>query len=477
MTTMRHLIVFLPGIMGSALQKNGRDAWALSGGALWSYLTTWGQSVAELKITSEDPRVDDLGDGVTAARLIEDLHTVPGLVQHAGYGPITRRIPEYFDMTVGSIHAPRDDANFYAFPYDWRRDNRVSARKLGRFVETQLPKWRAWSGASDAQVILIGHSMGGLVARFYVEALGGWKHCRALITIGSPHRGALGAVDTLSNGFKKLVWDFSGLVRSFSSIHQLLPVYPAVRVDGAWVRPAETDAIPNVERERAVAARVEFHDAIRLARESHLNEPGYRQLLIPWVGTRQDTSQSAEVVNGVLRLSYDPPAGLAAALADGDGTVPRVSTTPAGLENQQIERFVVERHGWMTNAESALEPLLDTLQQVGAPAVPGDFHGALESTTRAALGLRLESVFYPEETPEVGLRVHAASEPVELRLTVQSTEPGAAPVVREVRVAPDEPHVETFADLAPGLYRLTVGPVTRSAAAPEPVHGAFEVVA
>ncbi|HRE29846.1 MAG TPA: hypothetical protein PK954_24605, partial [Anaerolineales bacterium] len=77
------------------------------------------------------------------------------------------------------------------------------------------------------------------------------------------------------------------------------------------------------------------------------------------------------------------------------------------------------------------EPLLDTLQQVGAPAVPGDFHGALESTTRAALGLRLESVFYPEETPEVGLRVHAASEPVELRLTVQSTEPGAAPVVRE----------------------------------------------
>ncbi|HRE29847.1 MAG TPA: hypothetical protein PK954_24610, partial [Anaerolineales bacterium] len=207
-------------------------------------------------------------------------------------------------------------------------DNRVSARKLGRFVETQLPKWRAWSGASDAQVILIGHSMGGLVARFYVEALGGWKHCRALITIGSPHRGALGAVDTLSNGFKKLVWDFSGLVRSFSSIHQLLPVYPAVRVDGAWVRPAETDAIPNVERERAVAARVEFHDAIRLARESHLNEPGYRQLLIPWVGTRQDTSQSAEVVNGVLRLSYDPPAGLAAALADGDGTVPRVSTTP-----------------------------------------------------------------------------------------------------------------------------------------------------
>ena len=477
MTTMRHLIVFLPGIMGSVLQKNGHDAWALSGGALWSYLTTWGQSVSQLQIAQEDPGADDLGDGVTAARLIEDLHTVPGLVEHAGYGPITRRIPEYFDMTVGSIHAPRDDANFYAFPYDWRRDNRVSARKLGRFVETQLPKWRAWSGARDAQVILIGHSMGGLVSRYYVEALGGWKHCRALITIGSPHRGALGALDTLSNGFKKLAWDFSGLVRSFTSIHQLLPIYPAVRVDGGWVRPADTDGIPRVDRARAAAARETFHEAIRRARESHLNEPGYRQLLIPWVGTRQDTSQSAEVVNGVLRLSYAPPAGLAPALADGDGTVPRVSTTPSGLENQQLERFVVERHGWMTNAESALEPLLDTLQQVGAPAVPGDFHGALEATNRPALGLRLESVFYPETAPAVGLRVHGADAPVNIRLEVRAVAPGSAPVIREVSVAPDESRTETFEGLAAGLYQLTAASVAPGAAAPAPVHGAFEVVA
>ncbi len=476
-STMRHLIVFLPGIMGSVLQKDGRDIWALSGQALWTYLATLGNSIQSLEIAAEDWRADDLGDGVSAARLIEDLHTIPGITEHAGYGLIARRIPEFFGITAGSIHAPRDEASFYTFPYDWRRDNRVSARKLQRFVETQLPKWRAWSGARDAQVILIGHSMGGLVARYYVEALDGWKHCRALITVGSPHRGALGALDTLSNGFKKLVFDFSGLVRSFTSIYQLLPIYPAVQVDGTFVRVAETSAVPNIDQGRAASARRDFHEAMRLARETHLNQPGYRQLLIPWVGTRQDTLQSASIVNGVLRTSYAPPFGLAAALADGDGTVPRVSTVPAALEGQRLERFAVERHGWLTNNETTLEPLLDTMLQVGAEAVPGNFHGTLEATTRPALGLRLESVFYPDEIPTLTVRAHGAAHAVNVRLKLKGVARGAETLTREIKVDPEAAQPVTFEGLPAGLYTLTAGPLRRSAGAPEAVHGSFEVVA
>lgn len=476
---MRHLIVLLPGVMGSVLQKDGHDAWALSGQALWRYLTSWGQSIQQLTIAQEDWRVDDLGDGVIAARLIEDLYTIPGVTEHAGYGVIARRIPEYFGMTVGNPLTPRDDASFYAFPYDWRRDNRVSARKLQRFVETQLPRWRAWSGAADAQVILIGHSMGGLVARYYVEALGGWKHCRALITIGSPHRGAIGAVDALSNGFKKLAWDFSGMVRSFDSIYQLMPAYPMLRVNGATVRVSETDAVPNIDRARAAAARDQFLEAMRLARQANQNEPGYRQLLIPWVGTRQDTLQSAEVVGGILRTSYAAPDGLPAALADGDGTVPRVSTVPAGLENLRLERFSVERHGWLTNSETTLEPLLDTLQQVGAEAVPGDFHGAVDAPrTRPELGLRVGSVFFQgDEAPSLTVRAHGAAAPVRLKIKVTASEAGLQPVTREVTVAPDEARTETFDSLTPGLYSLSIGPVQGGPSAPRGVHGAFEVVA
>ena len=477
---MRHLIVFLPGIMGSALQKDGKDVWALSGEGLWRYLSTWGGSIQQLAIAHDDGITDDLQDGVKAARLIEDLHSVPGLIEHAGYGLLSRRIPEFFDLTAGSIHAPRDDASFFPFPYDWRRDNRVSAKRLQRFVETQLPRWRAWSGAQDAQVILIGHSMGGLVARYYVEALGGWKHCRALITIGSPHRGALGALDTLSNGFKKLTFDFGSLVRSFASIYQLLPTYPAVQIDGRYVRVAEAGTLPNVDIARAAAARADFHEAIRLEREAHLHEPGYRQLLIPWVGTRQDTLQSATLAQGRLTFAYQPPAGLDASLADGDGTVPRVSTVPTGLENQQLERFAVERHGWLTNAETTLEPLLDTLQQVGAAAVPGDFHGALESRARPSIGLRLPPVFYDTREPSVGVRVHAATTLTPLRIDVRSTTPADQPTAsqrHEVLVDPDSSVEVSLAGLRPGLYTLTARAASDAPHTPATVHGLFEVVA
>jgi pimeloyl-ACP methyl ester carboxylesterase len=57
------------------------------------------------------------------------------------------------------------------------------AERLGLYVDDVL---RA-SGAS--QVDLVGHSMGGLVAGFYVNALGGHTRVRRLVTLGSPWKG------------------------------------------------------------------------------------------------------------------------------------------------------------------------------------------------------------------------------------------------------------------------------------------------
>src|SRR5512143_2160073 len=213
-SSMRHMIILLPGIMGSVLQKDGKDLWALSGQALWQYLTNLKNTIRQMRLEGEDWTVDDRGDGVHAARLIEDLHSIPPFVEHAGYSVIRKGIREYFGLTEGSVDSPSEQASFYPFPYDFRRDNRVAARKLQQFVQEQLPKWRKWSGADDAQVILVGHSMGGLVSRYYLEVLGGWRDCIAAITVGSPHRGAIGAIDGISNGVKKMAIDFTDVMRS-----------------------------------------------------------------------------------------------------------------------------------------------------------------------------------------------------------------------------------------------------------------------
>jgi pimeloyl-ACP methyl ester carboxylesterase len=60
--------------------------------------------------------------------------------------------------------------------YDWRRDNRVAARRLKEQTNRWLGEWRREQ--PDAKLILVGHSMGGLVARYFLECLEGWRDTR-----------------------------------------------------------------------------------------------------------------------------------------------------------------------------------------------------------------------------------------------------------------------------------------------------------
>ncbi|CAM5385001.1 esterase/lipase family protein [Streptomyces narbonensis] len=62
-------------------------------------------------------------------------------------------------------------------------DLRSAAELLGRRVE----EIRARTG--HAEVDIVGHSLGGLVARYYVQRLGGDTRVRTLVTLGTPHSG------------------------------------------------------------------------------------------------------------------------------------------------------------------------------------------------------------------------------------------------------------------------------------------------
>ena len=192
---MRDVIVLLPGITGSVLQKNGRDVWAVSGSSALNALLTLGDSIRELALDEDPPDVDDLGDGVTATRVIHDIHLIPGLWKIDGYTKVVERVQATFDVTPG--------ANFFEFAYDWRRDNRVAARKLAREGRAWLAAWRQRSGNDEAQLILVGHSMGGIVSRYFLECLDGWRDTRLLVTFGTPYRGSLNALGFLANGFEK----------------------------------------------------------------------------------------------------------------------------------------------------------------------------------------------------------------------------------------------------------------------------------
>ena len=45
----------------------------------------------------------------------------------------------------------------------------------------------------EKSIDLLGFSMGGLISRFWLKNMGGWKITRRFISVGSPHRGTLTA--------------------------------------------------------------------------------------------------------------------------------------------------------------------------------------------------------------------------------------------------------------------------------------------
>ncbi|MGN9759334.1 esterase/lipase family protein [Streptomyces sp. SD31] len=62
-------------------------------------------------------------------------------------------------------------------------DIRTAAELLGRHIEGICER------TGSRQVDIVGHSLGGLIARYYVQCLGGDRRVRTLVTLGTPHSG------------------------------------------------------------------------------------------------------------------------------------------------------------------------------------------------------------------------------------------------------------------------------------------------
>ena len=448
MRPMADVVVLLPGITGSVLRDSrGRDLWAPTAGAAARALVTLGRSLTDLELRDEDA-----SDGVTAPMMIPDLHLIPGLWKIDGYSKVSGYLQRQFAVTPGR--------NFFAFPYDWRRDNRVAARRLKDQTDRWLWEWRRES--PDAKLILVGHSMGGLVARYFLECLEGWRDTRRLVTFGTPYRGSLNALSFLAHGVRKRlgpvpVLDLSRLLRSFPSIYQLLPIYPCFDPgDGKLIRVSEAVELPNVDPERARAADA-FHREIERAVTAHLDDEVYRRgryTTHPIVGTFQTTLLSARRFgDGVECLATYPGSE-----PDGDGTVPRVSATPIEFAHEEGAMFAAERHGSLQHNDAVLVQLAGLLS------------GQDTSRVRAGAdaGLELDDAFGPGEP--VAFRFRAADPMAPLTALVTAAETGTE-VARLELGAAGEWRGGELAPPAPGTYRLTL-----AGEGVEPVTDTFVVI-
>ena len=230
------LVVLIPGITGSALTRNGADVWSSKPLTVLAALASFGRQIRTLQLPNDigDQAPDD---GVEAPALISHLHFLPGLWTPVhGYDKIAERLRRTCARD-GQLGHQTASLNPLSFPYDWRLSNRLNGRRLKVFADSALSRWRDHAPRNrDAKIVFVCHSMGGLVARWYISKEGGAPVTRKMVTLGTPYRGAIKALTILADGPMPKLGPFGErlhpTVLSFPSVQQLLPSYACVERPG-----------------------------------------------------------------------------------------------------------------------------------------------------------------------------------------------------------------------------------------------------
>ncbi|WP_199514615.1 lipase/acyltransferase domain-containing protein [Nucisporomicrobium flavum] len=427
MQRLKSLVVVLPGIGGSVLASPDGQS-------------MWDTSVRELATALVRPgRLGlDTADELTPTGLVGSFTTFGPLLNITGYEGLTGHIGREFRDVVQHTFIPGEpfppDVDMLLVPYDFRRSVAEAAERLAQGVHQALAG--VPESARARRVIVVAHSMGGLVARYWIGALAGWRVCRALITLGTPHRGAPKALQWLVHGAGVGALRHPSLTRAlrgWPSMYELLPQYPAVwnEVTG---RPDEVEALPPslVRRSRSLHAYAEmFATQTARARQVHddiarawdeIPEGSVPDVAVYFGRGHRTTNLVTLTSQGGLRFSKEDPPWRGNVGWAGDGTVPVLSAVPRELSEDRLRwRELPERHGELASTPGFME-LLRSLNGEAVPtrgAGPEDLHW---------LGLDIEDVVPAGAPIPLGVRVPdgAATTAVHVKVTGSGRTPSAA---------------------------------------------------
>jgi pimeloyl-ACP methyl ester carboxylesterase len=215
-------VVVVPGIMGSGLHRaDGTQVWLNLRNVVGQY---------NLGLPFTVPLAESRDELIPGA-LLGAQEMMPRL-----FG-----FTEYYDLLemlelVGfraSVRGERRRAVHHVFSYDWRRDLIESARRLHDTLEELSA-----STDGDGRFNIVGHSMGGLVARYYLRygtaepspdqpvTWAGARRIRNLILVAVPSGGSLPALEGLLFG-NRVGLSYTTLaapvIARMPSVYQLIP--------------------------------------------------------------------------------------------------------------------------------------------------------------------------------------------------------------------------------------------------------------
>ncbi|WP_428394954.1 esterase/lipase family protein [Lichenicoccus sp.] len=336
---MTAVAILIPGIMGSVLKLGDEVIWPGPLCSLWLPFA----------------RMTDL--------LREDLVATDCIRRYA----LSVQYQSLIDW-LAPLGFSETDGTLVVAAYDWRRDNLISAVTLAGHIEDAVARH-----GNDVEITLLAHSMGGMVARAYLESgafdgRSGFGRVRRLFMLGTPHRGAAVTLGVVLGHARQLFLRPDQVLQAASdprypAAYQLLP--PAGEAF-AWDGNAEGAFEPIDIYDPATACRLGLVAAnLNAARQFHARLDAARRppqvRYFCFAGTRLPTASHV-----LLRprsrdeLCPDP----IEEEDGGDGTVATWSSSLDGVQRQ----FVSGAHKTLYQASDLLDTLAALLGKPGLTA-------------------------------------------------------------------------------------------------------------
>ncbi len=289
-------VVVIPGFGGSMLWRGSEQIWPAP------------------RMILSHPELLDIDEPLEARGLVDEVVIIPNLIKQDQYSALTTYLKEDLAYEAG-----RD---LVEFAYDFRQDNRVSARALGAAIEEWNPL---------EPITIVAHSMGCLVARYYVECLGGGRLVNRVIYLGAPHGGTPYAFASLLHGPDLLPLGLLNarlrdVLATYPSWYQILPTYQFVAdqrapfevlLDHTWL--ADTHR-PLVKNAHSFRAELGTHATVR-----SVCVFGYGLKTITSATVQRESGSPCRSANFVVEPK-------------GDGMIPEISGVLQGAEIHPVKQ-------------------------------------------------------------------------------------------------------------------------------------------